>query len=106
MICLRQVEVRLGCVLRPLVTVEGKSTSDLFLLQGLTNGVRSKSRGHVGADFPRKDDLQHIARNRNIGNVRHPELIGLYLIKVSVQQIWVLMNRLLVSGIGPATTNS
>ncbi len=43
-VCLRQVEVCFGCVLRPLVTVEGESISDLFLLQSLTDGVGDQRR--------------------------------------------------------------
>ena len=57
MVCLHQVEVCLRCVLRPLVTVECKSTSDLFSFQSLTDGVCNQGGRHISADLPRKDGL-------------------------------------------------
>ena len=70
------------------------------------------------ADLPRKDGLstqiqysahvQHTARNRDVGDVRYPGLIGLRLVEVPIQQIGILMNGLLITGIWPArrTTDS
>ena len=112
MVCLRQVEVCLRCVLRPLVTVEDKSISDLFSLQSFANGICNERRTHIRTHFPRKNNLaaqiqhsahvQHFARNRNIGDVRHPELVGRCLIETSIQKIWILMNGLPVAGIWSA----
>ena len=69
MICLRQVEVCLRCVLRPLVTVEVESTSDLFCLQSLANRVRDKRRSHISADFPRKNNFS--AQIQHSTHVQH-----------------------------------
>ena len=103
MVFLSQVEVCLGSVLRPLVTVEGESISDLFLSQCLANGIRHEGRGHIGADLPCKNDLstqvqngahiQHTAWNRDIGDIRHPEFIGLQLVKIAVEQVGILERK-------------
>ena len=115
MVCLHQVEVCLRCVLRPLVTVECESTSDLFSFQSLTDGVCNQGGRHISADLPRKDGLstqiqhsahvQHAARNRDVGDVRYPELIGLGLMEVPIQQIGILVNGLPITGIWPAAAN-
>ena len=67
------------------------------------------------ADLPRKDGLstqiqysahvQHAARNRDVGDVRYPELIGLRLIEVPIQQIGIPVDGLLITGIRPAAAN-
>ena len=76
MVFLSQVEVCLGRVLRPLVTGECESTSDLFLFQSLTDRVCDQRRRHIGADLPHQNNLtaqvqhcahvQHTAGNRNV----------------------------------------
>lgn len=75
---LSQVEVCLGRVLRPLVTAECESTSDLFLFQSLTDRVCDQRRRHIGADLPCQNNLtaqvqycahvQHTAGNRNVSD--------------------------------------
>ena len=84
---------------KPLVPVERESTSDLFSSQSLTDGVCNQRGRHISADLPRKDGLstqiqysahvQHAARNRNVGDARHSERMGLRLIEVPIQQIGI-----------------
>lgn len=114
-IFLSRAGVRVGGVLRPLVTVEGELPSDLFLFQRLANCICNKRKSHIGADLPRQDDLaaqvqdrtrvQHAAGSRDVGDIRAPELIRICLVETAVQQIGVLMNSLLVAGIEPAASN-
>ena len=116
MVFLSQVEVCFGRVLRPLVTVEGESTSDLFMFQSLADGVRYQGRRHIGADLPCQNNLtaqvqyrthiQHAAGNRNVGDICHPELIWFRLVKAAIQQIGLLVNSLLVTGVGPTAANN
>ena len=115
MVSLSQVEVCLGCVLRPLVTVERESTSDLFLFQSLADGICDQRGRHIGANLPCQYNLsaqvqhgaqiQHAARNRNVGDVRDPELIRLHLVKATVQQIGILVNGLLVVSVWSAAAH-
>ena len=79
------------------------------------NGVCNQRGRHISADLPRKDGLstqiqysahvQHTARNRDVGDVRYPGLIGLRLVEVPIQQIGILMNGLLITGIWPAAAD-
>ena len=95
--------------------MERESISDLFSFQRLTDGVRNQRGRHISADLPRKDGLstqiqysahvQHAARNRDVGDVRYPELIGLRLIEVPIQQIGIPVDGLLITGIRPAAAN-
>ena len=69
----------------------------------------------AGADLPCKDNLaaqvehsthvQHTAGNRNVGDVCHPEPIGVYLIKAAFQQIGILVDSLLVTSVCPTAAN-
>lgn len=115
-IFLNQVEVCLGRVLRALVTVECKSASDLFSLQSLVNCVGNKGGQHLRTNLPRQYNLsaqvqdsayiQHPSRNRDIGDIRHPELVEPRLIELAIQQIRVPVNRLLVTGVRLAAANN
>ena len=49
--------------------------------------------------------MQHTARNRDVGNIRNPELIGPRLIEAAIQQVGVFMDGLLAAGIRPAPAN-
>ena len=115
MVLLSQVEVCCRSVLRPLVTVECKSTSDLFLLKSISDRIRDQRRRHIRADLPCQDGLgaqvqygahvQHASGNGNIGDICHPELIWLCLIETAIEQIRIPVNGLLVACIGFAATN-
>ena len=106
-IFLAQVKVCFGCVLRPLVTMEDESISGLFLYQRISDSIRYKGRGHIIPNTPCQyrtsaqiqycTHVEHSARNGYIGNIGYPELVGLLLQKLSVQQIVVLECSLFVA---------
>ena len=73
MVFLSQAEVCLGRVLRPLVTVEGKSTSDLFLYEGLADGVGNQRRRQSEPIFHARTAFLHKSSTAHMYSM-HPQL--------------------------------
>ena len=98
--------------MRPLVTVESESTSDLFCNQSIPDRLCDQRCRHIAANAvdqyhlpPKIQDciqVQHALRCRNIGNVGSPESIGLTLLKDLLQQVRIFVHTLFELHISPS----
>jgi len=94
MVFMSQVEVCLGCALRPLVTVEGELTVTfscfraLQMMSATSEEDMSVPVFHAHTAFLHKS-VHHTytdtAGNRNVGEVCQPKLIGEHLVKAAIQ---------------------
>ena len=94
MICLRGV-------LMPLVTVEDQSSSDLFFLSGLLEGLSDQGDGvrlaqGVGHDIPAIEvfdsrQVRPALLGGNVGDIRDPLLVGSGGLEIAVQDVLIAM---------------
>lgn len=95
----KDIMIRLRSVLVPLVTVEDKSISDLFLLHGLVYGMSDQTNRILFGEVTGNDkaieeilDCREIAPallGHDIGNIGDPLLVGAGCHKISLEYIGV-----------------
>ena len=92
-----QVEVCVASVLRPLVTGEGESISDLFCDQGISDRQCNQrcrhdvsnavSQYHSPVEIDNYTHVQQALKCRNISDICYSEPVGLALLKGTLQHV-------------------
>ena len=113
MIRCSQLKIRLGCVLKALVTVEVQAPCDLFLFPGSSDRRKHKidilfGSCAVGNDavvikVTNNGKIEEALIGSDIRNVRHPFLVGTVCVEIPCQQIIIFVDRSGITVIFPAS---